>query len=383
MPALERLTKEQVEEAARLYIEGGHTYESLANYFGVSMSTVYSRLRPFVGKQRTMARLTDKQKAHIVRLYKVGKATQPELAEKFCVKPAAINNILSNAGVLKKLKTPKEWEDLHQEAMKLVAEGELSKHKIAKKLKIGFGKVVEWTKGTRSVRKESTTSEQEEQIRRLFLSQRYHNNEIAEKVGVGVGVVNRVLRGMPPGVRGRTRRKEANGTGFILRQPGHPFGDDYEVDPDTECWLWLWSKDTSGYARVMHHGKNASVIRLLAKTPQGMETRHSTECGDRRHCMNPEHLTPGTQRENQKDRRRNEPRRQLEYRVRERRKEGLSYKEFASEFSLTYRQVSHILSIRVTRRLVLSRRDDGLTYPQLAEEFQLPIVEIRTILSAS
>ena len=130
----------------------------------------------------------------------------------------------------------------------------------------------------------------------------------------------------------------------------------------------------------MHHGKNASVIRLMAETPQGKETRHSTECRGRRHCINPEHLTPGTQRENQQDRHRNEPRRQLEYRIRERRKEGLSYKELESEFGLTYDQVRHILSKRVTKLLVLWRKDDGLKCRQLAEGFQLPIAEIRTIL---
>ena len=208
MPALEMLTEKQVEEAAGLYLQRGHTYETLADQFGVSMSTVYRRVRPLVGKQRTMARLTDKQKAQIIRLYKVGKATQPELAERFGVKAAAINNVLSKAGLLKKLRTPQDWEDLRKEAVKLVAEGKLSKHEIAKKLCIGFGKVVEWTNGTRSIRKESTTPEQEERIRRLFRSQRYHNNEIAEKVSVGVGVVNRVLKGMPSGARGRKRGKE-------------------------------------------------------------------------------------------------------------------------------------------------------------------------------
>lgn len=67
----------------------------------------------------------------------------------------------------------------------------------------------------------------------------------------------------------------------------------------TECWRWRWQNaGKRPYARTSEkHGKN--LIRILAETPPGLETRHT--CGHD-WCVNPSHLTPGTTKENAEDR---------------------------------------------------------------------------------
>lgn len=350
--------------------------------FDVSPSAIYAVLRPVIGKQRTVAKLTDRQKREIVRLYKSGKLNQPQLAEKFGVKPGAIQNVLSRAGALRTLPTPAERETLRLHALELVEEGKLSKQAIAKKLGVGYNAVVGWTNGTSSIRKASTTPAQERRIRRMFKTGKYFKNEIAQEMGLGVGVVMRVLRDMND-VRTKMRRKGPPAEEFKLRGPKDKLGADYEVDPETGCFLWLWST-SGGYARVMWKGKNASVIRLLKETPSGLETRHSPTCGWRTHCVNPDHLTIGTPTENQQDRHKTSPQLEKQLAVRARWRAGRTYQQLADEFGLSKRQVQYIVSDRFTKRvekLIVLWRQDDLTHLGLAQKFRIPPAEIRRILS--
>ena len=381
MVAKKKLTDEQIQEALGLYQEG-YSYERLAPMFRVSTSTIYAALRPVIGRQRTMARLTEGQKREIVRLYKSGKFNQPQLAVKFGVKPGAIQNVLSRAGALKTLPTPEERESLRLQALKLVKEGKSSKQAIAERLGVGYRAVVGWTNGTSSISKASTTPVQEEQIRRMFETGNYFKTEIAQELGLGVGVVMRVLKDVK-GVRTKMRRKGPPAEEFKLRWPDHELGADYEVDPETGCFLWLWST-SGGYARVMWKGKNASVIRLLKETPRGMETRHSPTCGWRTHCVNPDHLTIGTPMENQQDRHKTSPHLEKQLSVLARRRDGLTYQQLADEFGLNKRQVQYIVSDRFTKRvekLIVLWRQDDLTYRALARKFRMPAAAIRKILS--
>ena len=217
MVARKKLTAEQIQEALGLYQEG-YSYQRLAPMFDVSPSAIYAVLRPVIGKQRTVAKLTDRQKREIVRLYKSGKLNQPQLAEKFGVKPGAIQNVLSRAGALRTLPTPAERETLRLHALELVEEGKLSKQAIAKKLGVVYNAVVGWTNGTSSIRKASTTPAQERRIRRMFKTGKYFKNEIAQEMGLGVGVVMRVLRDMND-VRTKMRRKGPPAEEFKLRGP--------------------------------------------------------------------------------------------------------------------------------------------------------------------
>ena len=381
MVARKKLTDEHIQEALGLYQEGC-SYQRLASMFDVSTSAIYAALRPLIGKQRTMARLTDRQKREIVRLYKSGKFNQPQLAEKFGVKPGAIQNVLGRAGALRTLPTPDERESLRLQALELVKEGKLSKQAIARKLGVGYNAVVGWTNGTSSIRRASTTPAQERRIRRMFRTGNYFKNEIAQELGLGVGVVMRVLRDVND-VRTKMRRKGPPAEVFELRGPNHELGADYEVDLETGCFLWLWST-SGGYARVMWKGKNASVIRLLKETPPGLETRHSPICGWRTHCVNPDHLTIGTPTENQQDRHKTSPQLEKQLAVRARWRAGRTYQQLADEFGLNKRQVQYIVSDRFTKRvekLIVLQRKDHLTYRELVRKFRMPAAEIRRILS--
>lgn len=78
------------------------------------------------------------------------------------------------------------------------------------------------------------------------------------------------------------------------------------------CWLWTGPLDRDGYGRASHQGKSGRlahrVIYELVKgpIPAGLVLMHSCDhlhpgvTG--RRCCNPEHLTPGTKRENAEDR---------------------------------------------------------------------------------
>lgn len=75
------------------------------------------------------------------------------------------------------------------------------------------------------------------------------------------------------------------------------------------CWLWTGAKEGVGYGAVWWAGKNRKthVVSWLLTghtTPEGLELAHSGNCKGKKHCCNPEHLTPKTRRENQLDRHR-------------------------------------------------------------------------------
>jgi hypothetical protein len=75
-----------------------------------------------------------------------------------------------------------------------------------------------------------------------------------------------------------------------------------KVDKTETCWLWLGAIDKkSGYGVFnVQGGRTKKVHRLayelmIGAPPQGMSLDHLCRV---RHCVNPEHLEPVTQREN-------------------------------------------------------------------------------------
>ncbi len=77
----------------------------------------------------------------------------------------------------------------------------------------------------------------------------------------------------------------------------------FEVDQKTGCHLWTGTKDRDGYPLVKWQGKTHRALRLLwaldrGPVPDGLQMLHSC---DRPSCVNPEHISVGTNKENRAD----------------------------------------------------------------------------------
>lgn len=70
-----------------------------------------------------------------------------------------------------------------------------------------------------------------------------------------------------------------------------------------DCWLWQAGKFDSGYGQMHYEGKNqlahrASYQMYKGPIPEGLVVMHSC---DVRLCVNPNHLSVGTQKDNIQD----------------------------------------------------------------------------------
>jgi len=72
-----------------------------------------------------------------------------------------------------------------------------------------------------------------------------------------------------------------------------------ERQPESGCWLWIGHVHHSGYG--LYNGKSAH--RLVFTTLTGTDLTGKLLCHtcDVKHCVNPDHLFVGTQRDNMQD----------------------------------------------------------------------------------
>jgi len=85
-----------------------------------------------------------------------------------------------------------------------------------------------------------------------------------------------------------------------LLSPMERFRQSYEACPETGCWVWTRSLDSSGYGRIRAGGRLVSAHRfafeqLRTGIPKGAQLDHL--CRNRA-CCNPDHLEVVTSREN-------------------------------------------------------------------------------------
>jgi len=83
-------------------------------------------------------------------------------------------------------------------------------------------------------------------------------------------------------------------------EPIDRFGRLHRRDEGTGCWLWTGALDTSGYGIFTHLDTNVGAHRWsyqhhIGPVPEGLVLDHLCRV---RHCVNPDHLEPVTNREN-------------------------------------------------------------------------------------
>ena len=120
------------------------------------------------------------------------------------------------------------------------------------------------------------------------------------------------------------------------------------------CWLFTGCK-MKGYGQMKYKGKqyNTHVLAYILsdKTiPKGLQLAHSEFCKDKKHCCNPDHLTPKTAKENSLDRHRDgttnaklTPDQVLE--IRDKYAKGnTTHRKLAEEYNIHHSQITKILT---------------------------------------
>jgi hypothetical protein len=84
------------------------------------------------------------------------------------------------------------------------------------------------------------------------------------------------------------------------------FRNSYTVHPETGCWIWTASIGTDGYASFWNGTRNIHASRyswalVNGPIPDGLDIMHDCPGGDNPLCVCPDHLRPGTRKENLQD----------------------------------------------------------------------------------
>lgn len=143
------------------------------------------------------------------------------------------------------------------------------------------------------------------------------------------------------------------------------FHDKYDVDPVNGCHIWNASKTEKGYGRIRFKGSAQRAHRVAwelanGPIPKGMFVMHSC---DNPSCVNTDHLSLGTPRDNTNDMLRKgrsakgESHSQAKLtandvsQIRSLRKAGVLIKEIASRFGVSESHISTIMSGRVWKEV--------------------------------
>jgi len=104
------------------------------------------------------------------------------------------------------------------------------------------------------------------------------------------------------------KRNTRSGVKGVRGFPTAPIAERFwaKVDrrgPD-ECWPWTGARDSRGYGHISIDGRNRKAARVAWSLhnglpfPKGLHACHSC---DNPNCVNPEHIWPGSNRENVRD----------------------------------------------------------------------------------
>ena len=77
------------------------------------------------------------------------------------------------------------------------------------------------------------------------------------------------------------------------------------VVPSGDCLITLHRVGANGYRRIKHRGRSLDVHRLLLERKLGRHMEpweHTRHICHRRNCINPDHLIPGSAKDNSRDR---------------------------------------------------------------------------------
>jgi DNA-binding XRE family transcriptional regulator len=127
------------------------------------------------------------------------------------------------------------------------------------------------------------------------------------------------------------------------------FEQKFIPEPMSGCWLWTGCSGPTGYGLFRMKGKTYRAHRAayelyVGPITDGMAVLHNC---DNPSCVNPQHLTLGTQQDNANDRSRRHRNaqkltvEQLGY-IRARRKYGVSQQRLADDFGVSQTQISRI-----------------------------------------
>ena len=144
------------------------------------------------------------------------------------------------------------------------------------------------------------------------------------------------------------------------------FKNKIKVSDDNDCWIWLGAKSKKGYGRFKINGKLYSPHRIILelegiKIPNNLFVCH--KC-DNPSCVNSKHLFIGSRSDNMKDcfkkgRLVNNAKRKLNLNqikeIRKLIKEGLTEREIAKRFSISYQTVNAIKHKKIWKNMLLSR----------------------------
>ncbi len=128
------------------------------------------------------------------------------------------------------------------------------------------------------------------------------------------------------------------------------------IDKSGECWLWTGTFSKNGYGQFWYEGKHIDSHRFSYLLANGELPTHPLVVRHKckpKNCVNPDHLEPGTQSENQLDRARDgtdmrgikhHNAKLTEIQVREIRQSDKSQADLAKEFGVTYHSISKIIN---------------------------------------